>query len=51
MYTLVAYHEKPERYEEAEPENIRASSHPRRFDPFLVLGTDAAGHSSRIVTQ
>lgn len=39
-----AYHQKPERYEEAEPEHVGAAAHPRRLDAFLILATGAAGH-------
>lgn len=45
MYTVgIVYHKKPECYKEAEPENIRASSHPRGLDAFLILATGAARH-------
>jgi len=42
------YHKKPERYEEAEPNNIRAAPHTRRLDLILALATGAAGHLLRL---
>lgn len=44
------YHQKPERYEEAEPEDVGAAAHPRRLRAILILATGAAGHpgSSRL---
>lgn len=38
------YHEKPESYEEAEPEDIGATSHSRRLGVILSLITSAARH-------
>lgn len=41
------YHEKPERYEEAEPNDVRAPPHSRRLGTLLVLATGAARHLLR----
>jgi len=41
------YHKKPERYEEAQPKNIRASPHSCRLGAFLILATGAARHFRR----
>lgn len=44
------YHEKPECYEQAKPENICASSYSRRLGAFLISATGAARHFSSFLS-